>query len=73
MIERRTSNAGRRPRFLRSGVDRAVVQAHRDVIERHRRLGVPLAIWRDGAVAIVSAHDVPLPELPPLAVEDIED
>ena len=64
MIDRPRTADSRRPATLRAGVDRAVVQARREVIERHRRLDVPLAIWRDGAVAIVSPHEVPLPELP---------
>lgn len=38
---------------LRDGdaIDRALMAAHRRVIERHRLLGVPLVTWRDGKVA----------------------
>lgn len=50
---------------LREGVDRAIVRARREVILRHRRLDLPLAVWRDDQVVLVSPHDVPLPGSPP--------
>jgi hypothetical protein len=67
MIDR-GERAAPAPDLPRDGdaADRAVVQAHRDTILRHRRLNLPLAVWRDGRVVRVSPHDVPLPELPPL-------
>lgn len=48
---------------LRDGVaiDRAIVRAHRDVVLRHRKLGLPLVIWRDGKVVEVSADSIDLP------------
>ena len=51
-------------RMLRDGpaLERAMVAAQRRVILRHRQLGIPLAIWRDGKVAEVSAESVELPE-----------
>ena len=43
-------------------LDRAMVAARRRVILRHRQLGIPLAIWRDGQVVEVSADSVELPD-----------
>jgi hypothetical protein len=50
--------------ILRDGdlLDRAIVAARRRVILRHRQLGVPLVIWRDGKVVEVSPESVELPE-----------
>lgn len=42
-------------------VDRAVVQAQADVVRRHRLLGIPLVIWRDGQVLETPADQVPIP------------
>jgi hypothetical protein len=42
-------------------IDRAIARAHTRTILRHRRLRIPLVIWRDGQVVKVSAEDVPLP------------
>lgn len=47
-----------------SAIDRAIVAARRRVIDRHRRLGLPLVIWRDGRVVEVSPESVELPDDP---------
>ncbi len=49
--------------ILRDGhaLDLAIVAAHRRVILRHRQLGVPLVIWRDGQVAELPPESVALP------------
>ena len=49
--------------IIRDGtaIDRAIVAAQRRVIQRHRQLGVPLVIWRDGRVVEVSPDSVELP------------
>ena len=49
--------------IIREGtaVDRAIVAARRRVIRRHRQLGVPLVIWRDGRLVEVAADTVELP------------
>ena len=50
---------------LRDGmaIDRAIVAAQRRVILRHRQLGIPLVIWRDGRVVEVPPDSVELPQL----------
>ena len=50
-------------RIIRDGtaIDRAIVAARRRVIQRHRHLGVPLVIWRDGEVVEVAPESVELP------------
>lgn len=50
-------------RAIRDGdaLDRAIIAARRRVILRHRQLGVPLVIWRDGNVVEVAPENVELP------------
>lgn len=52
--------------IIRDGtaIDRAIVAARRRVIQRHRQLGVPLVIWRDGQVVEVAPDSVDLPDDP---------
>jgi hypothetical protein len=52
---------------LRDGdaIDRAIAAAHRHVILRHRQLGIPLVIWKDGKVVEVSAESIELPTIEP--------
>ncbi|MDP2744137.1 MAG: hypothetical protein Q8P00_03610 [Dehalococcoidia bacterium] len=49
--------------IIRDGtaIDRAIVAARRRVILRHRQLGVPLVIWREGLVVEVPPESVELP------------
>jgi len=49
--------------IIRDGtaIDRAIVAARRRVILRHRQLGMPLVIWRDGQVVEVPPESVELP------------
>ncbi|MGH8674710.1 MAG: hypothetical protein ACREVG_10400 [Burkholderiales bacterium] len=42
-------------------LDRAIVAARRRVIRRHRQLGIPLVIWRNGEVVEVTPESVELP------------
>lgn len=44
--------------------DRAIAEADRNVILRHRAAGVPLVLWRDGKVVEVDPNTVELPEVP---------
>ena len=50
--------------IMRDGkeVDRAMDRAFRRVVERHRLLGLPLVMWRDGRVVRVPAESIRLPE-----------
>lgn len=45
-------------------VDRAVHLASADAIRRHREANVPMAIWEDEQVKLVSPFDIPLPDDP---------
>ena len=42
-------------------VNQAFVAAYRRTVLRHRHLGLPLIVWKDGRVLEVSAEDVELP------------
>lgn len=44
-----------------AAVDRAVQAAFADAVRRHREAGVPMAMWEDGGVRMVSPFDIPLP------------
>jgi hypothetical protein len=59
MADRRDVNA-----LMQDGtaVDRAVEAAYYDAVRRHRAAGVPMAMWEDGQVRMVSAFDIVLPE-----------
>jgi hypothetical protein len=39
-------------------IERALKRAAANAIEEHRRAGVPLVIWRDGKIVMVSAEDL---------------
>lgn len=43
------------PRTLHAKAKAALKEAVREVVERHKKTGRPLAIWKDGKVAWVSA------------------
>jgi hypothetical protein len=49
---------------LRDGtaIDRAIEEAGYAVVRRHRQLGIPLVIWRDGRVVEVSPESVRIPD-----------
>lgn len=53
MMRDDTSN---RHQIILEGVKVAIAQA----LERHRRLGQSIAVWRDGKVAILDAEQIPL-------------
>ncbi len=50
-------------RILRDGValERAIVAAQRRVVIRHRQLGIPIAVWREGQVVEIPAENIELP------------
>jgi hypothetical protein len=39
----------------------AVEQATRDAVQMHKRLGNPIAIWREGKVVILQPDEIPEP------------
>jgi len=43
-------------------VDRAIESARERVIRRHKQLGVPLVVWRNGRVVEVAPDSVPTPD-----------
>jgi hypothetical protein len=51
-------------KLLSDEIDRGVKTAVAQAIERHRRLGEAIAVWRDGRVVILQAD-----EIPPMQVE----
>ena len=61
MIHRSTKDIAA---ILRDGtaLDRAIERAGNAVVRRHRQLGVPLVIWRDGRVAEVPPESVRIPD-----------
>lgn len=40
---------------IRAGVKAAIAQA----LERHRKLGESIAVWRDGKVVVLTADQIP--------------
>ena len=46
-----------------AALDQAIIAARKRVIRRHRQLGVPLVIWRDGRVIEVAPEGVDLAEV----------
>ena len=44
-----------------AAVDGAMEAAFADAVRRHREAGVPMAMWEDGAVKMVSPFEIPLP------------
>jgi hypothetical protein len=45
-----------------AAIDRAIEMAGYDVVRRHRQLGAPLVLWRDGRVVEVPPESVPIPD-----------
>lgn len=41
-------------------IDRALKEAVRDAVVRHRQLGLPLATWRDGKVVWIAPEEIPV-------------
>jgi hypothetical protein len=55
-MKRNGGSTGRRPSLAL--ITRALNQAVRDAVELHRESGIPLAVWKDGKVALVAADEV---------------
>jgi len=43
-------------RLIEAGVKEAIAEA----LERHKRLGESIAVWKDGQVVIVPSEEIPL-------------
>jgi hypothetical protein len=41
-------------------IDSALQQAVREALIRHKKLGNPVAVWRDGKVVIVPPEEIPV-------------
>ena len=52
-------------------VNEAFVAAYRRTVFRHRHLGQPLVVWKDGRVVEVSADDVDLPAVEGARTQDV--
>ena len=42
-------------------LDRAMVTAQIEAVRRHRLLGLPVAVWRDGRLVVLPPDQVALP------------
>ncbi len=53
-------------RLLREGkpIDDAMNAAVREVVLRHKQLGLPLVVWRDGKVVWIPAEEISADEAP---------
>lgn len=47
-----------------TAVDEAMDLAFFDAVRRHRAANVPMSMWEDGRVVLVSPFDIPLPDDP---------
>ena len=43
-------------------IDRALKEAVREAVRRHKLLGNPVAVWRDNKVCWLQPDEIPLPE-----------
>jgi len=41
-------------------IDEALRCAVREALRRHKKLGNSIAVWRDGQVAILQPHEIPV-------------
>ena len=42
-------------------IDRAIAHGVRDALLFHKRIGNPIAVWRDGGVVLVPADQIEIP------------
>ena len=54
-------------RLFREGkpIDDAMNAAVREVVLRHKQLGAPLVVWRDGKVVWIPAEEISTVDVPP--------
>jgi len=48
----------KKPRTLDEKAEAAMKKAVRQVVERHKKTGRPLAIWKNGKTVLISPHTV---------------
>ena len=46
-----------------AALDQAIIAARKRVIRRHRQLGIPLGIWRDGRIIEMAPESIDLAEV----------
>lgn len=46
-------------------IDKALREAVREAVRRHKLLGNPIAVWRDNKVCWLQPDEIPLPEEEP--------
>ncbi len=46
-----------------TAIQRALRQSWIKVLDRHKRLGNPIVVWRDGKVVWIPAEDIRIPEM----------
>jgi len=46
-------------------MERTLQEGVIDAIKMHKRLGNPIAVWRDGKVVWIPPEEIVVPELPP--------
>ena len=43
-------------------IDKALKEAAQEAVRRHKLLGNPIAVWRDGKVCWLQGDEIPLPQ-----------
>lgn len=49
----------------RTEIDKALALAVQDALWRHKQLGCPVVVWRDGKVVWIPPEEIPIHEPPP--------
>jgi hypothetical protein len=53
-----------------AAIEAAITEAVREAVLRHKRLGNPIAVWKDGKVVIVPPEEIEVDETPPTGNDD---
>jgi hypothetical protein len=48
-----------------TAIQRALREAWINTLDRHKRLGNPIVVWRDGKVVWIPAEDIEIPDTEP--------
>jgi CubicO group peptidase (beta-lactamase class C family) len=58
-VKKKTNHSPQpRHRVTDAAIAQALNEAARDAVELHKQSGIPLAVWKDGKVALVPADEV---------------